>query len=61
MLVKPVIEDSKGGDVVSIHFDLTLIITKQNQLFAVDNSEEDYKGYVDDNTLVIKQLKIEVT
>ena len=62
MIVKPIVESNKkDGDVVSVHFDITLIITKQNEMFAIDNSEQDYKEYVDDNTLIVKQLKLEVT
>ena len=61
MLVKPIVDSAKGGDVVSVHFDLTLVITKQNQLFAVDNSVDDYTDFVDCNTLIVKQIKIEIT
>lgn len=59
MKVQPIITPQEGdGDVVDVYFDLTVIITKQNELYVVDNSTEDYKDFIDSNTLIVKQVKL---
>lgn len=61
MKVKPIITEPypKDGEVVSVHFDITIIISKQNELYVIDSSEHDYRDYIDSNTLLIKFLKLE--
>ena len=59
MKVQPIVIPEEGdGEVVDVYFDLTILITKQNELYVVDNSKEDYKDYIDCNTLIVKQIKL---
>jgi hypothetical protein len=46
--------------VQEIFFDLTLIVNKQNEITVVDNSIEDYKDFLDCNTLIMKKVKVEI-
>ena len=59
MKVQPIVTpQQEGKDVVNVHFDLTILITKQNEAYLVDNSTEDYKDFIDCNTLIVKQVKL---
>ena len=45
------------GDIDSIHLDLTLILNKDNRLTIVDNSELDWKDYVDSDAVFVTHIK----
>ncbi len=49
-----------NGEVLSVGFDLTIIIDKDNEYQIVDNSVDDWHDFVDCDTLVIKRLDIEI-
>ena len=53
-----VVEKVENGHLVDVHFDITLIVDKDNNIMIVDNSVEDWKDYVDCNTLLTKDLKL---
>lgn len=57
--LKPVIVTTLGG-IVSVHFDLTIMIDKSKEAYVIDNSQVDWKDFIDGDTLVVKQVKIEV-
>ena len=42
------------------YFDLTLVIDKDNKLQVVDNSVKDANDLIDMNTLVVKQVKVNI-
>lgn len=50
----------KDGQVVEVYFDLTIIIDKSNKVITVDNSQNDWKDFVDCDTLVTHRVKINV-
>ena len=45
------------GNVDKIELDLTLIVSKDNRLTIVDNSELDYKKYIESDTVFVKHIK----
>ena len=57
IVVNPQVVKTESGDLDSIHLDLTLILSKDNELVVVDNSQSDYKDYVDSDTLFITPVK----
>ena len=59
--VNPVVETTSTGVISSVHFDLTLIVDKENNLVVVDNSQDDCTPFLDCNTLVVKNIKIEIS
>lgn len=55
---QPVITET--GDLDNIHLDLTLILDKNNNLTVVDNTELDWKDYIDCDTQFVKHIKPEL-
>ena len=51
---------TEDGDLDSVFFDATLIISNDNEIVVVDNLQNDYHDFIDANTLTIKKIKIEV-
>ena len=45
-------------DLIDVCFDLTLIVSKDNVVTVVDNTQQDYHDLIDSNTLTIKKVKI---
>ncbi len=60
MKVNPQPVFTETGDLDNIHLDLTLILDKNNNLTIVDNTELDWKDYVDCATQFIKHIKPEL-
>ena len=61
MKLVPVTVESKCGDIVSVHFDITLVVSKDNQIIVVDNTQQDAKEIVDCNTLLMQEFKLEIS
>ena len=57
-IVKEVL--TEDGDLDSIFFDATLIVSNDNEIVVVDNLQNDYHDFIDGNTLTIKKIKIEL-
>ncbi len=57
-IVKEVL--TEDGDLDSIFFDATLIVSNDNEIVVVDNLQHDYHDFIDGNTLTIKKVKIEL-
>ena len=56
MFVNPQITYVEGiVDKIELH--LTLIVSKDNKLTVVDNSELDWEDYVDSDTVFVKHIK----
>ena len=53
-------EIASEGEVKEIYFDVTLIVTKENKVMIVDNTQEDVKDYIDCGTLTSQKVKIQV-
>tara|TARA_R110000772_G_scaffold57747_1_gene130626 strand:- start:3291 stop:3479 length:189 start_codon:yes stop_codon:yes gene_type:complete len=51
---------TEDGDLDSVFFDATLIVSNDNEIVVVDNLQNDYHDFIDANTLTIKKIKIEV-
>ena len=51
---------TEDGDLDSVFFDATLIVSKDNEIVVVDNLQNDYHDFIDNNTLTIKKIKIEL-
>jgi len=60
MKVNPVERISSEGDLEDVSFKLTLIIDKDNNLKVIDNTQEDWREYVDGNTLTIKDIEMSI-
>ena len=39
-------------------FDISLIVDKDNNLVVIDNTVDDWREYVDCNTMLIKEVKL---
>jgi len=51
---------TEDGDLDSVFFDATLIVSNDNEIVVVDNLQNDYHDFIDANTLTIKKIKIEL-
>tara|TARA_R110001599_G_scaffold15757_6_gene65404 strand:- start:4174 stop:4359 length:186 start_codon:yes stop_codon:yes gene_type:complete len=60
MILKPKVVSTDDGDLKDLYFDLTLIISNNNELLVIDNSVQDWKDYVDCNTLLVKHHKLRI-
>jgi len=47
-------------NIENIYFDLSIIVDKENNAILVDNKQHDWKDFVDCNTLVVKDIKIDL-
>jgi hypothetical protein len=45
------------GNIDGIHLDLTLIVNKDNRLTIIDNTELDWKDYVDSDAVFVTHIK----
>jgi len=52
---------AKDNDIDDVYFDITIIINKSNEIQIIDNSLNDWKDFVDCDTLCIKEVKISIT
>jgi len=53
-------EIASEGEVKEIYFDVTLIVTKENKVMIVDNTQENVNDYIDCGTLTSQKVKIQV-
>jgi len=60
MKVTPVERVSSEGDLEDVSFKLTLIVDKDNNLKVIDNTQEDWRDYVDDNTLTVESIEMSI-
>tara|TARA_R110000868_G_scaffold214608_1_gene464684 strand:- start:778 stop:999 length:222 start_codon:yes stop_codon:yes gene_type:complete len=60
MKVNPQIVITETGDLDNVHLDLTLLLDKDNNLIVIDNTEDDWKDYVDTKTQFVKHIKPEM-
>lgn len=58
MKITPKIETNVSNEVKDVYFDLTLVVTKDNELIVVDNVANDYHDVIDCDTLAVQQVKI---
>ncbi len=61
MKVNPQIVITETGDLDNVHLDLTLLLDKDNNLIVIDNTEVDWKDYVDTKTQFVKHIKPEMS
>ena len=61
MKVNPQIVITETGDLDNVHLDLTLLSDKDNNLIVIDNTEVDWKDYVDTKTQFVKHIKPEMS
>ena len=54
------LEDVVDDQLIDTYFDITIIIDKDNNAQLIDNSQVDYKDFVDCNTLKVTHLKISI-
>ena len=58
----PTVKESKTEcgitDVEDVYFLITLIIDKDNNLTVISDEKDDWKDFVDTNTLIVKHLKL---
>lgn len=60
MIIVPVEKVDESGELEDIYFDVTILIDKDNYLTIVDNSQFDWREFVDGNTLTTKRVKLSV-
>lgn len=58
--LKPISITSKAGELEDIYFDVSIIIDKDNKAVLIDNSQEDWRDFVDCNTLKVEKIKISI-
>ena len=58
--LKAVEEVSANGDPVDFYFDLTLLVKTDNSFQVIDNSQKDWKEFVDCSTLAVKTFKVPI-
>ena len=61
MKVNPQIVITETGDLDNVHLDLILLLDKDNNLIVIDNTEVDWKDYVDTKTQFVKHIKPEMS
>ncbi len=61
MKINPQPVFTETGDLDNVHLDLTLLLDKDNNLTVIDNSETDWKDYVDSDTRFVKHIRPEIT
>jgi ethanolamine utilization protein EutA (predicted chaperonin) len=61
MKVNPQIVITETGDLDNVHLDLTLLLDKDNNLIVIDNTEVDWKDYIDTKTQFVKHIKPEMS
>jgi len=61
MKVNPQIVITETGDLDNVHLDLTLLLDNDNNLIVIDNTEVDWKDYVDTKTQFVKHIKPEMS
>ncbi len=61
MKVNPQIVITETGDLDNVHLDLTLLLDKDNNLIVIDNTDVDWKDYVDTKTQFVKHIKPEMS
>lgn len=58
MELKKIVEKSSKGHVIDTYFSVSLIVNKNNELTVIDNSQTDWKDYVDSNTQLVETVKL---
>ena len=56
--VKVITAATEEGEVLDVYFDITLVVSKSNEIVVVDNNQSDWRDIVDCNTLTIKKVII---
>ena len=48
------------GDVSEIYFNIALIINKKNEVQVIDTIQHDYKDFVDCDTFLVEEVRIDI-
>lgn len=55
MKLTPTVLKTKDNDLDSVFFEVTLMVSKNNELIVIDNVAQDYRDFVDSDILAIKE------
>jgi len=58
MKLTPVETKTKSGDLADVVFDVALIVDRDNELQVIDSAKDNWRDFVDDKTILIKQIQL---
>lgn len=59
-VLKPIIIESEDKQFDYAYFDITLIVNDENEIEVIDNSQVNWRDFVDCSTIAVHSLKIEI-